>query len=349
MRQVVVNARVLTAPVAGVQRYTTQILARWNGHADRIAPGSPLHGLVGHAWEQFVLPAQAGGRLLFSPSNSGPLGAKNQVVTIHDMSVFDSPESFSPRFGAWYRFLLPRLARRVRRVITDSGFIKERILDHTKVSPDKVVVIHCGVDSRFCPGAATRLEEAAVSLRLPSRSFILAVGSLEPRKNLVRLFQAWSRIEHRIPEEIWLVVAGARGNSRVFSGGQFGALPARVFLAGHVREDLLPSLYAGAVATVYPSMYEGFGLPALEAMASGSPVLAGKRSSLPEVVGDAGLLVDPHDVEAIAEGICRIVGDSALRDELRGKGLLRARQFSWDEAARKTWEVLQNAAAEGLE
>ncbi len=346
MWPVAVNTRSLCAPMTGVQRYTTELLARWNGHAECIAPNGSLHGLAGHAWEQFVLPTKLCSRLLFSPSNTGPLQSKKQVVTIHDTAVFDCPESFNPRFAAWYRFLLPRLARRARLIITVSEFVKERILAHTKVSTDKVVVIPNGVDSRFCPEATSQAEEVIQSLGLPSRHYVLAVGSLEPRKNLARLFQAWDRVQGRISEDVWLVVAGASGSSRVFSGQRPDALPARVFLAGHVDEYLLPALFAGAMAMVYPSIYEGFGLPPLEAMASGTPVLAGNGSSLPEVVGDAGLLVDAFDIEAIAEGIRRLVEDSALRDELRRRGLGRAKQFSWEETARRTWDVLQSAIAE---
>jgi glycosyltransferase involved in cell wall biosynthesis len=346
MQQIAINTRALSVPMTGVQRYTSELLARWDGHAERIAPNGSLRGLAGHAWEQFVLPAKLRGRFLFSPSNTGPLRAKNQVVTIHDMSPFDCSESFNPRFAAWYQFLLPRLARRARQVITVSAFIKERILAHAKISPDKIVVIHCGGDPRFCPEAVSRLEEVIASLELPSRRYVLAVGSLEPRKNLARLFQAWDRVQETIPEDVWLVVAGASENSRVFSGQRLDALPVRVFLAGHVDEHVLPALYAGAMAMAYPSIYEGFGLPPLEAMASGTPVLAGNRSSLPEVVGDAGLLVDPFDIEAIAEGLCRLIEDSTLRDDLRRRGLGRAKQFSWDETARRTWDVLQSAVAQ---
>jgi len=147
-----------------------------------------------------------------------------------------------------------------------------------------------------------------------------------------------------VPDDLWLVVVGAGGNSRVFAGVSFDKLPARVFLTGHVDESLIPSLFAGALLLAYVSYYEGFGLPPLEAMASGTPVLAGNRSSLPEVVAGAGMLVDPFDIEEIAEAVGRLAEDPVLRADLRQKGLLRAKQFNWSETARRTWEVLQAAA-----
>jgi len=344
MEDVAVNTRVLNAPMSGVQRYARELLVRWDGQVDNITPSSSLYGLAGHAWEQFVLPARLHGRLLFSPSNTGPLKARRQVLTIHDMSVFDWPKGFSPHFAAWYRFLLPRLARQVIQVVTVSEFVKERIIHHTKISSEKVTVVPQGVSSRFCPEARSGLETAVVSLRLPSRNYLLVVGSLEPRKNLPRLFRAWTRALERMPEEIWLVIVGGRGSRQVFANLPDMNTPPRVFWADRVDDSELPSLYAGALGSIYVSLYEGFGLPVLEAMASGAPVLAGNRSSLPEVVGDAGILVDPEDEEEIADGLQVLVGDSALRQGLRERGLLRAKQFSWDETARKTWHVLQAAA-----
>jgi glycosyltransferase involved in cell wall biosynthesis len=240
---------------------------------------------------------------------------------------------------------LPRLARRARQIITGSEFVKERIVAHTGVGANKIVVVPYGVDSRFCPEAVRGVEEAISVLGLPSRHYILTVGSLEPRKNLARLFRAWAEAQVRMPEEIWLVVVGAAGNARIFGDTSVKALPARTFLAGHVEDRLLPALYAGAIAMAYPSTYEGFGLPPLEAMASGTSVLTGNRSSLPEVVLDSGLLVDPYNEAEIADGMYRLVTDKGLREDLRRRGLLRAKQFSWDRAARKILEILQNAAA----
>jgi len=346
MLKIIVNTRVLTAPVTGVQRYTKALVQRWDENIEQICPGLALRGFAGHAWEQFVLPARLKRRLLFSPSNTGPLLASEQILTVHDMSTFDCPETFSSRFVAWYQFLLPRLTQRVRFIITVSEFIKGRILAHIPVKPEKVAVIPNGVDSRFRPEAISETDKAMASVKLPSSKYILTVGSLEPRKNLHRLLEAWARVQGRLPDELWLVVVGIEGNSRVFSGVRFDSLPAKCFFAGHVAEQLLPALYAGAVATVYVSIYEGFGLPLLEAMACGTPVLTGSEASMPELVGDAGMIVDPFSVDEIAKGICRLVENSTLRADLRQRGLLRARRFSWDETARKTWEILEGMAAD---
>src|ERR1700722_17851864 len=150
MRRIVVNTRSLSTHITGVQRYTRELLARWNGQADQIAPRTSMHGIRGHAWEQLVLPRLLDNALLFSPSNSGPVESRNQVLTIHDMVYFDHPETLRRTFTAWYQFLLPRLAPRVRKIITVSRFIKERILAHTRVPEEKVVVIPNGVGPRFC-------------------------------------------------------------------------------------------------------------------------------------------------------------------------------------------------------
>jgi Glycosyltransferase len=344
MRRIIVNARSLSTPLTGVQRYTRELLARWNGYAEQITPESPLRGIKGHAWEQVVLPRRLNHTLLFSPSNSGPLEVSKQVLTIHDVVYFDHPETLNRRFAAWFQFLLPKLARRVRRIITVSNFVKERVIAKTGVPPEKVVVIPNGVAPRFCPEAIAQREKAIATLGIPSGRYVLALGSIEPRKNIGRLLRAWNHVEDSIPNDVWLVVAGGQGNPAIFRSASTGILPARVFFTGHVADDILPGLCAGALAMAYPSIYEGFGLPTLEAMASGVPVIAGKCGALQEVVGDAGILIDPFDENAIGEALIRMVEGDQLRAQLRARGFVRAQEFSWDRSASATWDVLQQAA-----
>ncbi len=342
---VVINTRILGSHVTGVQRYTLELLNRFPDQFETVAPARNLSGVKGHLWEQLLLPAAVRGKLLFNPSNTGPLSVKRQVVTMHDVVPLDHPEWLNPRFAAWYRFLTPRLVRRVAHVITISEFSKQRLLANTKLDEANVTVIPNGVDSRFRPLSEESAWATLADLNLPSRHYVLCVGSLEPRKNLPRLLQAWSRIQASVPDDIWLVLTGKKGNARVFADeAGLNRLPPRVHLTGHVPDDALPALYAGALAFAFPSVYEGFGLPPLEAMASGVPVLTGNRASLPEVIGEAGMMVDPYDVDALAEGLRALVDDENLRKELSIKGLERARQFSWDKTAARTLDILQGVA-----
>jgi len=345
---IAVNTRILCHPTTGLQRYLQELLQRMSAnYLQQIAPDRTFGVARAHIWEQTILPIKVGRRLLWSPSNSGPLTVSRQVVTIHDVVRLDHPEFFSPYNAMWYRFLTPTLARRVARVITDSEFTKSRLLEMTGVSDDKVVVVPLAVDARFVPRSTEQAENAIRKLELPTRQYVLSLGSLGPHKNLGRLLRAWEMIYRSLPEDVWLVVSGAKGKSLVFQDvPELESLPPRVFLTGHVPDELLPSLYSGALAFAFPSVYEGFGLPPLEAMASGTPALVGNRASLPEVVGGAAVLVDPYDIEAIADGLHRLVEDDTLRALLRQKGLERARQFNWDKAAQQTWQVLEEAAGD---
>ena len=341
---IVANVRTTRARTTGVQRYVAELLSRLGTRIKRVEPSLSLHGLAGHAWEQFVLPRRLRGRLLWSPANTGPLGVERQVLTVHDLSAFECPEHLNPSFVAWYRWLLPRLVRRVRRVLVDSNFTRSRLLALTDVKPEKIAVVALGVDDRFHPCEEGEMARARAALRVPTRRYLLSLGSLEPRKNLPRLLRAWEHVQGRLPAEIWLVVAGSRGSGRVFRRQRMPALPARVHLSGYVDDALLPALYSGALAFVFPSEYEGFGLPPLEAMACGAPVICSNRASLPEVVGDAALLVEPDDLDSMSGAIQRAVEDAATRESLRARGLARVKAFTWERSADQTWAVLEDSA-----
>jgi glycosyltransferase involved in cell wall biosynthesis len=341
-----INTRSHTAGLSGVQRYAVELLRRIGSRLTSVAPWRAMQGVKGHLWEQTVLPSLVRNGLLWSPANSGPLAVSRQVLTVHDVASLDHPEWYSPTFAAWYRWMTPRLVRRVRRVITLSEFSKKRLLALTSIDESSVVVIGNGADGRFCPRSTQEVERVRQSLNIPSPYYVLSLGTLEPRKNLRRLLAAWASCILDLPDEVWLVIAGASGSSRVFSCPDLGSLPPRVHITGFVADCDLPALYSGALALAYVSLYEGFGLPALEAMACGTIPVVANNTALPEVIGDAGLLVNPFDSDAIAAGIKRVVQDPGLRQELKLRAIKRSGEFSWERAADLTWDVISGEALE---
>ena len=339
--RVQVNGRFMRQRVTGMQRYAREIVSRLGSKIDLLEPRRAGHGIRGHLWEQVGLPCRLHRSLLWSPCTTGPLGVSSQVVTIHDCAFQDRAECFTPRFAAWLQWLVPRLARRVRRIITVSGYSKGRICEICRVQPDKVQVIHNGVDPHFRPVDAAEVAAARARFHLPE-SYVLCVGSLEPRKNLSRLLQAWRQIAPQVPEHK-LVLVGT--TAAVFASANLEATDESVVFTGYVPDESLPALYTGAAAFVYPSLYEGFGLTVLEAMACGTPVICSHTTSLPEVAGDAAILVDPLNVTALGEAIVQILSDPERRQTLRSLGRERARAFTWDRAAEQTWQVLSEASA----
>lgn len=363
MKPIWVNARFLTQPLTGVQRYAYEVTRRFS-EAELIVPGEvrrdyamawPAHTvhwsrfrrgksrLPGHVWEQLALPFELPkNALLFSPGNTGPLGIRHQIVMIHDAAPLEHPEWFGRAFGMWYGMLIPRLARRVRLVLTNSEFSRERIAACTGIPKEKVVAIPLGVDPRFKILPRPSIDEALRKLGL-SGPYLLAVGALSSRKNLKRLFEAWVKLADKT-RDVRLAVAGDIGSKFSDLSG-CGPLPAGVVHLGRVADDQLPALYNGAFGFVYPSLYEGFGLPPLEAMSCGTPVIASNTTAVPETVGDAALLVNPYDTASIADGILRLLDDADLRQSLSEQGLRHARQFTWDRTAQATWHILQEIAA----
>lgn len=339
---IVCNGRILKNKLTGVQRYVIELMERFNGEVDIVQPDSALHGSAGHAWEQFVLPFKLKQRLLWSPSITGPLMVEKQVVTIHDVVPLDHPEWLNPRFAAWYKFNTPRLARKVRRIIVDSEFSRDRLLHFCPEVRDKIDVIYLAADARFSPRGHTEIDLARIKLEIPTARYVVALGSLEPRKNLTRLLAAWKLIVGKVPDDIGLVIAGGRGKSIIFDGVNLDSLPPRVHLTGHVSDELLPALYSGAIASLYPSLYEGFGLPPLEAMACGTAVLTSNVASLPEVVGTAALKINPLDIREMADALLSMIENDSMREDMANRGLIQASKFNWDTSAKATLTVLRS-------
>jgi glycosyltransferase involved in cell wall biosynthesis len=344
--KIIVNTRSMTADLSGVQRYLGEMCARLGEKLQSVAPARPLQGIRGHLWEQCWLPGKIRSRLLWSPANTGPLFCANQVITIHDLAALDHPEWFAPKFSAWYRYMVPQVVRHARRVIAVSEFTKRRLVETIGVDRAKISVIPNGVDERFRPCAPGAADATRRRLGIPSAHYVLSLGTLEPRKNLRGQLDAWSQCVGQIPADTWLVVAGRAGQRHVFGEANPERISPRVHFTGFVPDADLPMLYSGARALLYPSIYEGFGLPALEAMASGTVPIVSNSTALPEVVADGGLIVNSNESESIAEAITLLVTNTHKRRELRDRAIRRARLFNWDKTAAMTWEVLCQASAQ---
>src|SRR4051795_1401075 len=288
--------------------------APWAARVRR--PPAALSHRAGHLWEQAVLPARArGADVLVNPANLAPVAFPRNVVVIHDAAALREPAWYSRAYVAWQRRVLPAVARRALRVITVSEFSRGELAELLGV--DAVVVPGGVAHARFVPGTPRQ-----------DRPYVLTVAGATARKNLAALGETARRLA---AQGVELLAAGPQRP-------QFRAeanLPVRGL--GEVQDAELPGLYAGALAFVLPSLYEGFGLPCLEAMASGVPVVASNRGALPETCGDAALLVDPTDQEALAEAVEAAIGNA----ELRERGLRRAAQFSWQRTVSEVTEQLR--------
>jgi glycosyltransferase involved in cell wall biosynthesis len=266
------------------------------------------------------------------------------VLTIHDLSVWLYPRTHSLRNVVWARTLVPISTRRSRSIIADSNNTRLDIVRLIKTKASKVSVIHLGAPEECNPEPQPEDEEALHHYGI-IKPYILFVGTLEPRKNLNTLIKSFDKVAKARPE-VNLVLAGRRGwmAQAIFDELERRELLGRVRITGYVREEYLPALYRQAAAFVYPSLYEGFGLPPLEAMASGTPVIVSRSSSLPEVVGDAGLYANPLDTDELAAAMESIFAEPQLAADLRQKGLERAARFSWKKVAGETLEILRDAA-----
>lgn len=277
---------------------------------------------------------------------SPPFAPCPVVVSIHDLSFEHLPETFNRRSRAQLRFTVRRSARRAARVLALSEHARLDIISTYKIAPNLVTTIPIAAPTHFRPVEDEYELQRVRQTYGINGDYILSVGSIQPRKNLTRLLSAYEHLRRTRPEGSLpqLVLVGKRAWLYRETLKAIEKLETGVIVTGYVPETDLPALYSGALCFVYPSSFEGFGLPPLEAMKCGTPVITGDRTSLPEVVGEAGVLVNPFDMDAIASAIATMVDDSSFRSRLRIEGLNRARIFDWRETARRTLEVYKQAA-----
>lgn len=274
------------------------------------------------------------------------LGSANvaRVMTIHDLAAWRLPQLVSRRSRFFASFVLTRLLPRVDRIIADSHSTARDLGERVPGVAARIRVVHLGVDPRFAPASAQAIEACRRQLGLPSQ-YLLYLGQLKPEKNLSRLLEAYSILYGRYADTPPLVLAGIpyRGAETILRQARKLHLEQQVLFLGFVLDETLPALLTGAQVFVYPSLYEGFGLPVLEAMACGTPVVTSNCSSLPEVAGETAVLVDPASSEAIADGILCLLDNASRRRRLAEQGLLRARTFRWADTARQTLQVYREA------
>jgi alpha-1,3-rhamnosyl/mannosyltransferase len=257
---------------------------------------------------------------------------------MHDVLVLSAPELFSAPIRANFRALAGPLARRAAVVLTGSHASARDIAEHLRVPEERIAVTPYGVEPRFRPAPASPELLARLGI---DRPYVACVGTLEPRKNLVTALRAFARIGG----DVALVIVGGRGWRNEAFEDELRAVRGKVVLTGFLGDEDLVGVLAGARCFVYPSLHEGYGFPPLEAMACGTPVVTSATSSLPEVVGDAGLLVDPRDEEAVAGAVERLLGDDDLHASLRAAGLARAASYTWERCAAATVAAYSRATA----
>jgi glycosyltransferase involved in cell wall biosynthesis len=264
-----------------------------------------------------------------------------RVVTVHDVLALRMPEYFSRLISERYRVLARSVVRRADLVVTGSSSSRDDIAELLAVDPDRIRVTPYGVEGHFRPREVDPDElEARFGVRQP---FVACVGTLEPRKNLVGAVRAFERVQGRFPRHGLAIIGGKGWKSAPFER-LLAQTRAPVVRTGYVADDDLPLLYSAADCFLFPSFGEGFGFPVLEAMACGAPVVAGDRTSLPDLVGDAALLVDPGSVDAIADALARVLGSAETRAELGRRGRERSRGFTWEACAEATVAIYRELA-----
>lgn len=361
---VFINGRFLGYPTTGVQRYAKEMLHAIDHElTDRDSDNAVQWGTVliprgfsqcpqfqnldvkrigylhGNAWEQLELPYYTQNGILLNLANIAPLVCRQQLVVIHDAAVFAAPIGYSPIFKLWYRYAHRVLSRRAMMLATVSEFSRQELSSYLSVDRKRIVVIPNGSDHTL---EAPLNDDFLTHHGLSRHQFILVVGSLHPNKNVGNAIRA----ALTLGSNAWPMVIVGASNSRVFSstGIPVNLESKNVVFAGRVTDAELNLLYKTAGCLLFPSVYEGFGIPPLEAMRHGCPVVASDMASIPEVCGDAALYVDPRSVDAIVAALKRIQTEPDLRALLSAAGQRRAKQFLWRDSARRLISVVSRAA-----
>ena len=348
----------LLAALADIDRYTAYTL-----YANRLPTSLPPLGpnfrlrqiSFPRLWTHLRLSAEILTHppdVLFIPAHVIPLAApfarrSRMVVTIHDLGYLHFPEAHTAAQRLQLKLTTRWSARVARHVIAISEATRQDLIRHAGIPDQKIHVVPHGVSARFRPADDPgQIQAIRERYGIQTPNYMLYVGTLQPRKNLPRLIEAFARAVPTLKQPCKLILAGKKGwlaEPILELASQFG-MSQHVQFTGYVDDKHLPTLIAGAQIFVLPSLYEGFGMPVLEAMACGVPVLCANSAALPEVAGNAALLVDPLDTQAIASGITELANNSVLWEQLRERGLARAAEYSWERCARSTLEVLRDGA-----
>jgi len=361
LETIVINGKFLASPVTGVQRYALEILNQMDRQlAEPVNQNLRMVCLVpkmvksypnwqsiqcqqvgfgpANFWEQFELPLYASGRLIFSPANTGPVFYSKQVVTFHDANIFAFPEAYSFLFRLKYKFIFNILARIAKLVLTDSQFSQRELARYLRLPLDRFHVILLGGNHLDEIKADEKILEKN---GLDPQTYLLCVASQSRHKN----FQAVLMAAEILKTDVKFAVDGA--SNRIFQNP--GELPknSNLKMLGYVDSQELKALYKNALGFLFPSLYEGFGLPILEAMACGCPVLCSSAASMPEVGGQAVVYFNPRDLHNMVNEIRRFVSDFELRMDLRARGYAQVDGFHWEQAARLTLVKLANSLQKG--
>lgn len=309
---------------------------------DRILDGrSPGTRRMPQWLERYFTSRRLDGSVVHAPNYFLPRHANTGIITVHDLSVFRHPETHpADRIQAFERDFQDSLARAVH-VITDSETVRSELIADFGVPQGAVTSVHLGVAGEFRPRDAAEIADELAALGLSPGSYVLCVSTLEPRKKIAELICAWRELPEIVRLSNPLVLVGAQGwlNEKLHEEIQAGIAQGWLKHLGYVPDSRLAALYAGARLFLYPSTYEGFGLPPLEAMASGVPVLIANRSCLPEICGDAAGYIDPDDVTGFSEAIATALSDNGWRAQARRRGLERAAAFTWEACITKTVNI----------